>query len=97
MPGRGEAILVFAVFKIKKKRHFLSVRSILAVLDAMSYAKFNVLHWHLTDAESFPIVLPSIPKLSLGAYNSASVYHASDVQKIVQVHSVSLSLEIRFF
>ena len=32
---------------VDSSRHFLPVRTLLAVLDAMAYAKLNVLHWHL--------------------------------------------------
>ncbi len=71
---------------IDSARHFLSVESILAVIDAMSFAKFNVLHWHLTDAESFPICLPSVPALCLGAYNPTAVYQTNDIQRVIEVN-----------
>jgi hexosaminidase len=70
---------------IDSARHFLPVETILSVLDAMSYAKLNVLHWHLTDAESFPIFLPKEPSLSRGAFNPSSVYQPSDVALVVDV------------
>jgi len=30
------------------------------------YNKLNVFHWHITDSESFPILLPSHPNIALG-------------------------------
>jgi len=48
---------------IDTARNFLEKSSILRTLDAMMYNKLSVLHWHITDDESFPIELPSIPEM----------------------------------
>jgi N-acetyl-beta-hexosaminidase len=69
---------------IDTSRHFLPVRSILRTLDAMSYSKLSVLHWHLVDRESFPLVLESVPELSQGAWSAQEKYSASDVKQIVE-------------
>ena len=37
-------------------RHYYPVDFILQMLDAMSWSKLNVLHIHITDAQSFPAV-----------------------------------------
>ena len=44
---------------IDTSRHFQPVQSIKNILDSMSYAKFNVLHWVLLylDVDSIPFVL----------------------------------------
>ncbi len=38
-------------------RHFQSAASMQAVLQAAASAKLNMLHWHISDAQSFPLAL----------------------------------------
>lgn len=68
-------------------RHFLPLTSFQAVLDGMSYNKYNVLHWHITDDESFPIESTSFPNLanqgSFGA-DGRHVYSTEDVASIIE-------------
>ena len=41
-------------------------------------------HWHVVDAQSFPLTIPAFPELSKnGAYSSQEVYSSEDVQDIV--------------
>ncbi|XP_017761829.1 PREDICTED: beta-hexosaminidase subunit beta-like [Eufriesea mexicana] len=65
-------------------RHYLPISDILLTLDAMSYNKMNVLHWHIVDDNSFPYQSSSFPELSAkGAYHPLMVYTLNDIQKIV--------------
>ena len=69
---------------IDTSRHYLEPLAILRTLDAMSYSKFNTLHWHITDAESFPFVVESFPNLSdAGAYSSFAVYPPVFIKYVV--------------
>lgn len=54
-------------------------------LDAMGMVKLNTFHWHITDSQSFPLVLKSHPELSrLGAYSSDKVYTAEDISEVTK-------------
>jgi hexosaminidase len=66
-------------------RHYQSLKSLEAIIDSMVYSKLNVFHWHLTDAESFPIVLPSAPEFSQkGAWSKKAIYTKKDVDHIIK-------------
>ena len=41
---------------IDTSRSYLTVTAIKQGLDAMAYCKLNVLHWHMVDDQSFPVV-----------------------------------------
>jgi hypothetical protein len=70
---------------IDSARHFLPVSTIKRTLDAMSLAKLNVLHWHLTDDTAFPVQSLLYPSLSAkGAYHPRLVYTQKDLADIVR-------------
>lgn len=69
---------------IDTARHFLSVSTILSVIDGLEQNKLNVLHWHITDAESFPLEIAAFPEMAdAGAYDSDKKYSAADVSQVV--------------
>ncbi|XP_010557048.1 PREDICTED: beta-hexosaminidase 2 [Tarenaya hassleriana] len=79
-------------------RNYYGVEDIMRTIEAMSANKLNVFHWHITDSQSFPLVLPSEPSLAAkGSYGPDMVYTPEDVRKIVQFgfeHGVRVLPEI---
>ena len=66
-------------------RHYLQMTTLKHVLDGMMFHKLNVFHWHITDDESFPLVLESLPELSqYGAFSIKHIYTREDVTEIVR-------------
>ena len=69
-------------------RAFLPVPLILATLDAMASVKLNVLHWHCTDDQAFPVESVAFPNLTAaGAQQAPSrthVYSKADVASVVE-------------
>ena len=68
---------------IDSGRHFLSVPEVLLVLDGMAASGLNVLHWHLTDSQSWPWRSKSHPELIQGAYRSDLTYSRADLDLLV--------------
>lgn len=67
-------------------RHYLQPETILTMIDAIAYNKMNTLHWHMTDSQSFPLVVESLPEMAkAGAWAyPAATYTADDITTIVQ-------------
>ncbi|XP_052205168.1 beta-hexosaminidase 1 [Diospyros lotus] len=64
-------------------RHYLPVNIIKQIIESMSYAKLNVLHWHIIDEESFPLEVTTYPNLWKGAYTKWERYTIEDAYEIV--------------
>ena len=54
----------FRATMIDTSRHYYPKEVILQHIDAMSYSKFNVLHWHIVDSISFPYQSTTFPEMS---------------------------------
>ena len=65
-------------------RHFLPVTTLKHALDSMSYAKLNVLHWHISDTQSFPMQFISRPDLWSGAHSPRERYLQAEVRDVVE-------------
>jgi len=69
---------------IDTSRHFLPLITIMQMVDAMAYSKFNVLHWHIVDSQAFPYESKVYPLLSQkGAWSPRHVYSIQDVKSVI--------------
>ena len=48
------------------------------------YAKLNVLHWHMTDSQSFPFEVKGEHDMWLGAYSSQERFTQLDIADVVE-------------
>ncbi|EGD73317.1 hypothetical protein PTSG_05033 [Salpingoeca rosetta] len=56
-------------------RHFYPLPVIIRLIEGMAMNKLNVLHWHMTDDQSFPIVSQKYPQLAQkGAFPAAKTH-----------------------
>jgi hexosaminidase len=77
---------------IDTARYFFPASFLHHAIDAMSYSKLNVLHWHLIDGQSFPLESQALPMLAqAGAFRPHSsgcdqdrcTYTSADVAGVV--------------
>ena len=82
---------------IDTARNFMSTDEIMKIIDGLSYNKLNVLHWHITDAESFPFSTKTNKSLEgfqlsdlskWGAYSEEKMYSSKIIDEIVQFAKV---------
>lgn len=60
----------------------------------MSFTKFNHLHLHATDAQSWPLEIPALPELAAkGAYDQSQIWTTADLEE-VQEYGVFRGVEV---
>lgn len=71
---------------VDSSRHYLPLSVLKATVDALSYNKMNVLHWHIVDGDSFPFESKTFPSLTQhGAYDTKShIYTHKEIAELVR-------------
>ena len=79
-------------------RNYYAPSDIMRTIDALSWNKFNRLHLHVTDGQSWPLEIPSLPGLSdKGAYRAGLSYSPAvlaEIQEYGAYRGVQVFLEI---
>jgi len=71
-------------FLVDCARHYMPMSKLRNLVDTLAAFKMNVLHLHLSDAQSFPMEIPDIPSLAQAAFSPKAVYSTIDMQSLVQ-------------
>lgn len=75
-------------------RNWFPKTNILRTIDALSWNKFNRLHLHMSDSQSWPMEIPALPLLAgKGAYQTGLSYTPVDIEEI-QTYGVQRGVEI---
>lgn len=76
-------------------RKFFPVKAILQLLALLHQYNYNVFHWHIYDAESFPIVWPENMGLTNTSirYSHSTAYTFKDIQNVVSYgHNLGINV-----
>lgn len=83
---------------VDTSRTFKPLSDLYSMIDALSYNKMNRLHWHITDAQSWPLEVPALPDLMpKGIYEPSQKYSTEDVRAVQEYGSllgVQVAMEI---
>ena len=64
-------------------RNIMTPKDVIRTLDAMALNKFNRLHLHASDAQSWPLEIPALPELAKrGAYHPSQIWSPSDLRQV---------------
>ncbi|KAJ2307568.1 Glucosamine-6-phosphate isomerase (Glucosamine-6-phosphate deaminase) (GNPDA) (GlcN6P deaminase) [Coemansia sp. RSA 2706] len=78
-------VLAHRGLSLDTARNYYPIADLKRTLDAMSYNKMNVLHWHIVDGQSWPVESKTYPELQKnGAYATNMRYSYQDVRDIIQ-------------
>lgn len=73
-------------FMLDTGRKFFPVETILNLLTVLQQYNFNVFHWHIYDAESFPLHWPadrSLTDTSIEHSHTSKYYTSEDIQSVI--------------
>ncbi|KAF2732803.1 hypothetical protein EJ04DRAFT_513662 [Polyplosphaeria fusca] len=69
---------------IDSGRNYLSKAKVIEQITGMALSKLNVLHWHIIDAQSWPLEIAAYPNMTEDAYSPNEVYTKAVLTEIIQ-------------
>lgn len=64
-------------------RNIITPATVMRTIEALAFNKFNRLHIHASDAQSWPLEIPSLPDLAYkGSYHPDQVWTVEDLQEV---------------
>jgi len=90
---------VFLGLLLDVSRHYFPLSLLKRCIAAMSASKFDTLHLHLTDSQSFPLLLEDTEHLKLsdlalkGAFSREKIYTLQNMRELV-AYGISYGIEI---
>ncbi|KAH7090003.1 putative beta-hexosaminidase [Paraphoma chrysanthemicola] len=81
-------------FMLDTGRKFFPVQVILSLLTVLQQYNFNVFHWHIYDAETFPMYFPAdggLTNASIEHSYTSTYYTAQDIQSVIS-HAQDLGI-----
>ena len=71
-------------------RHFFSVETVKKVIEGISYADMNVLHWHLTDDHAWRIESKKFPQL----HQSSGEYYTQEEIRVIIAYAKKRGIDV---
>lgn len=72
-------------YMLDTARHYISLENIRKIMDAMSFNKLNVFHWHMVDDQSFPFQSAAFPQLAKEtSFRPHLVYTKHDIESLIR-------------
>ncbi|KAL7673809.1 hypothetical protein ACOME3_000089 [Neoechinorhynchus agilis] len=66
--------------------NYLPVTDIINLLEGLAMSKINIVHWHVTDRQSFPLITPNLPIINIyGILEKNQFYNDLDLTYVALV------------
>ncbi|KAF2814943.1 uncharacterized protein BDZ99DRAFT_458903 [Mytilinidion resinicola] len=64
-------------------RNYISPSKIKEQIDGLALSKMNILHWHLADAQSWPVQMTTYPDMTKDAYSPREIYTHGIIKDVI--------------